>query len=100
MTRENERLQNIIGGAVLKACQSSVDFKLVNAQSALATVTDVKSRRMLTAASPTIQPTIDGALCAPAGPVWIGRWPRSGNTHVAEGKHSPVRIVFSASQGK
>jgi hypothetical protein len=45
--RENEKLQAVIGAAVLKACQSSADFQTMISQTALANVTDEKSRRLL-----------------------------------------------------
>jgi hypothetical protein len=45
--RENEKLQAVIGAAVLKACAQSADFQLMISQTALCNVTDDKVRRLL-----------------------------------------------------
>jgi hypothetical protein len=45
--RETEKLQSLIGGAVLKACARSPEFRLMIAQKALCNVTDETVRRFL-----------------------------------------------------
>jgi hypothetical protein len=46
--RENEKLQAVIGGAVLKACAQSPEFKLMICQTALCNITDDAARKFLT----------------------------------------------------
>jgi hypothetical protein len=45
--RDTERLERILGGAVLKAAALSPDFKLMISQTALCNVADDKARRFL-----------------------------------------------------
>ena len=44
---ETEKLQSLIGGAVLKTCAQSPEFRLMIAQTALRNVTDETARRFL-----------------------------------------------------
>jgi hypothetical protein len=46
--RQTEKLQSLIGGAVLKTGAQSPDFRLMIAQTALCNVTDDKARHFLT----------------------------------------------------
>jgi hypothetical protein len=45
--RETEKLQSLIGGAVLKVGSESEEFRLMIARTALCNVTDEKARRFL-----------------------------------------------------
>jgi hypothetical protein len=45
--RESEKMQSIIGAAVLKVAAASSDFKLMIIQTALANVSDEKQRQFL-----------------------------------------------------
>jgi hypothetical protein len=45
--RETEKLQSLIGGAVLKSCTQSPEFRRVVLEKALSNVTDETARRFL-----------------------------------------------------